>query len=163
MEGFEEYTVEDTTALLVMLASFLTRDWELEYLRDRLTQIYDRDLVDQLFPFKKEHYFDLGKMETISDDELIEHGFHHENNAENLFAFDESLFHFRSKTKEKLEIKADFPKKSIFRPDVLSGWEMIGSNCFAVHGNFTKFGKPILSCDPHLAKFTNPTWYLTRL
>lgn len=48
-------------------------------------------------------------------------------------------------------------------PSLLSSWEMTGSNCWAVHGNHTESGKPILSCDPHLAKFTNPTWYLTRI
>jgi acyl-homoserine lactone acylase PvdQ len=100
-------------------------------------------------------------METISDEELIEHGFHVEHNSD--FVFDESLYHLRKKTKEKLDIKADFPKKGFKKPNVLTGWETIGSNCWAVHGNFTKSGKPILSCDPHLAKFTSPTWHLSRI
>jgi penicillin amidase len=39
----------------------------------------------------------------------------------------------------------------------------MGSNCWAVHGNFTKSGKPILAGDPHLVKYTSPTWYGTRL
>ena len=38
-----------------------------------------------------------------------------------------------------------------------------GSNCFAVHGNHTESGKPILSCDPHLAKMQSSFWYLTRI
>jgi len=47
--------------------------------------------------------------------------------------------------------------------DLVSSWENLGSNCWAVHGNFTKSGKPILSCDPHLVKYTSPTWYGVRL
>lgn len=54
----------------------MSKDYALEYLRSRLTEIYDRELVDRLIPFQHQHYYDLGKMETITDDELIDHGFH---------------------------------------------------------------------------------------
>lgn len=36
-----------------------------------------------------------------------------------------------------------------------------GSNCWAVHGDHTKSGKPILVCDPHLMKMTSPKWHFT--
>jgi len=53
MTGFEEYKVEDVASILTLLGTFLTRDWELEYLRGRLTEIYDLELVDKLLPFQK--------------------------------------------------------------------------------------------------------------
>jgi penicillin G amidase len=165
MTGFEEYEPIHALSQMSLLSVFLTKDFALEYLRSRLTEIYDRQLVDRLLPFQKEHYFDLGKMETISDDELVEHGFHSENDADGLFTINEELYHIRQKTKKSLDAIEDFPhlRKSFPFTDLVSSWSSLGSNCWAVHGNFTKYGKPILSCDPHLVRYTSPTWYGVRL
>lgn len=35
----------------------------------------------------------------------------------------------------------------------------MASNCWAVAGKHTESGKPILTCDPHLFKFTSVQWY----
>jgi len=37
------------------------------------------------------------------------------------------------------------------------------SNCWAVHGNHTETGKPLLACDPHLRKSVQSTWYPLRM
>jgi hypothetical protein len=42
MTHFEEFTPIDAAGLKAMLQLFLTRDWALEYIRARLTEIYDR-------------------------------------------------------------------------------------------------------------------------
>jgi acyl-homoserine lactone acylase PvdQ len=83
-------------------------------------------------------------MTTISDEELDFHGFHHPENDDSHYSFNEELFHMRQKTKNKLNAKADFPDQGYAHPDIFSGWETIGSNCWAVHGNITKSGKPML-------------------
>lgn len=44
--------------------------------------------------------------------------------------------------------------------DLSSG---IGSNCWAVSGNHTESGKPMLACDPHLVKWMQSKWYLISL
>ena len=36
---------------------FLSFDWFLELTRQRLTEIYDKELVDRMLPFKQEDYF----------------------------------------------------------------------------------------------------------
>jgi penicillin amidase len=51
MTKFEEYTPEDTATLFIFMMQFLTKDWHQEFLRERLTEIYDRELVDKLLPF----------------------------------------------------------------------------------------------------------------
>ena len=142
--GFEEFTIEDVAGMLTFFGNFLARDWDTEYLRGRLTEIYDRELVDRLLPFEKKNYFDLGNMETIKDHELEEFGFHVPDNAENLYRIDEDLFHLRKKTKDKIEFNEDFNERKWAFENLASDWSMAGSNCWAIHGNFTKQGKPIL-------------------
>lgn len=40
--------------------------------------------------------------------------------------------------------------------------EITGSNAFAIHGNYTKSGKPILANDPHLGNEIPCMWYFQR-
>ena len=51
MAGFEDITPYDVASYLSLLTLFLSRDWCHEYLRSRLTEIYDREFVDRLLPF----------------------------------------------------------------------------------------------------------------
>jgi hypothetical protein len=51
MTSFEDYTPLDVWSTNCLLAMFLTKDWHQEFLRERLTAIYDRELVDKLLPF----------------------------------------------------------------------------------------------------------------
>ena len=52
----------------------LTGDFYFEKLRERLTEVYDRSLVDQLIPFQSDHFYDFGEelpdMYHISDSDL---------------------------------------------------------------------------------------------
>ena len=102
-------------------------------------------------------------METISDEDLKKIGMYEEGNAENLFSIDNDLLHLRRNKKDKLDIKAELEKEKLPFENLVQGWDNIGSNCWAVHGNFTKSGKPMLSCDPHLQKMVSGFWYQTRL
>jgi len=163
MTGFDKFTIDDVAGMIMFFRVFLTRDWDVEYLRGRLTEIYDREFVDRLLPFQKKHYFDTGNMETILDHELEQFGFYVPENAENLFRVDEELYHLRAKSKDKFDFQANFKESKWGFQELVSGWNNVGSNCWAIHGNFTHTGKPILSCDPHLGKFASPTWYPVRI
>ena len=99
----------------------------------------------------------------MSDEDLKKIGMYEEGNAENLFSIDNDLLHLRKNKKDKLDIKAELDKDKLPYSGLFEGWETLGSNCWAVHGNFTKSGKPMLSCDPHLAKGLFSTWYPTRI
>lgn len=52
MTSFEQFTPMDVASMFAFLAVFLTKDWNFEFMRERLTQIYDRDFVDKIFPFQ---------------------------------------------------------------------------------------------------------------
>jgi hypothetical protein len=40
-----------------MMQYFISFDWFLELTRQRLTEIYDKELVDRMIPFRQEDYF----------------------------------------------------------------------------------------------------------
>lgn len=158
---FEPWTPTDSLAMQNFMLYFLTKDWFFEYIRERLTEVYDRETVDKLMPFQKENYFQMPGMETITDEELKRIGLYVPENGKNLFALDESLFNLRQ-TRGSLNVTAEMDH-SDFQFEVTSRTENGGSNCWAVHGSRTKSGKPILTCDPHLAKMMSGFWYATRL
>jgi len=49
--SFEPWTPQDSLAMQNFMLYFLTKDWFFEYIRERLTEVYDRELVDKLMPF----------------------------------------------------------------------------------------------------------------
>lgn len=81
-----------------------------------------------------------------------------------IYAIDKELLFYRKDSepkKEKLSFKKeDWHKDTRTIVDASPG---IGSNCWAVSGDLTESGKPILSCDPHLFKWLQSKWYLSRL
>lgn len=54
---FEPWLPEDSVCLQVLMQYFVSFDWFLEITRQRLTEIYDKELVDKMLPFKQEDYF----------------------------------------------------------------------------------------------------------
>lgn len=54
---FEPWTVEDSLCYQSLFQYFISFDWFLELTRQRLTEIYDKELVDRMLPFKKKDYF----------------------------------------------------------------------------------------------------------
>ena len=53
----EIWKPEYTIRAQVLMQYFLSFDWFLELTRQRLTEIYDKELVDRMLPFKQEDYF----------------------------------------------------------------------------------------------------------
>ena len=71
---FEEWTPFDSCSIGVLISFLLAQDPFVEILRQRLLEVYDRELVEKLVPFKKENYVQYEKMEVISDEELAKIG-----------------------------------------------------------------------------------------
>lgn len=64
----------------------------------------------------------------------------------------DDLIYYRRNNETKKD-KLSFKKihhSSHEMADVSGG---IGSNCWAVHGNYTESGMPLMACDPHLMKW----------
>jgi acyl-homoserine lactone acylase PvdQ len=54
---FEPWTVEDSLGIQVLMQYMVSFDWFLELTRQRLTEIYDKELVDRMLPFRRQDYF----------------------------------------------------------------------------------------------------------
>ena len=68
---FETFTPRDSVAIQYVLTMFISSDWFFEVTRSRLLEIYDRDFVDKLLPFSKEHLTKFkNDVQVISDLEL---------------------------------------------------------------------------------------------
>jgi acyl-homoserine lactone acylase PvdQ len=64
--SFEPWTVKDSVACEYLISAMASTDWFAEMLRLRLLEVYDRELVDQLIPFKPEHTFQFERSaETV--------------------------------------------------------------------------------------------------
>ena len=165
MSNFEPWTPEDSVAFSHLFIEMLSRDWEMEMLRERLTEIYDRTFVDKLLPFNpKEHFsFGDGFPGVISDEDLEKIGMYNPGGAGNLYdltdAESEELLSIRKKA-EKISMEDPNEKNNSYKSYALPS---AASNCWAVHGNHTRSGKPILACDPHLRKSVQSTWYAMRM
>ena len=78
----------------------------------------------------------------------------------NIYSIPDGLLYDPTK-KERIEFTKTVKGENLFSYAMnLAGQ---GSNCWAVHGNHTQSGKPIISCDPHLAKLQFSIWYINRL
>jgi len=105
---FEHWTVADSLGIQAMMQYFISFDWFLEITRQRLTEIYDKELVDRMIPFRQEDYFFNNTNckcyptyipIVISDEELKEAG-RYEPNA-NIYDIDEDLLYFRRNDQPK--------------------------------------------------------------
>jgi acyl-homoserine lactone acylase PvdQ len=54
---FEPWRPEDSLTMQVLMQYFISFDWFLELTRQRLTEIYDKELVDRMLPFRQQDYF----------------------------------------------------------------------------------------------------------
>ena len=69
---FEPWTPRDTLSMQYILMFGITSDWYGELLRERLLEIYDKEFVDKLIPYRIEDFqeFQHEFITTISDSEL---------------------------------------------------------------------------------------------
>lgn len=80
----------------------------------------------------------------------------------NLYEIDHDLLYYRKAHEPKKE-KLSYKKGYWHHKRQVGNGMGIGSNCWAVSGNHTESGKPILSCDPHLMKWMQSKWYMVKL
>jgi hypothetical protein len=61
-------------AIQYLTTIFVSGDWFYEMVRERLLEVYTRDMVDRIFPFQKDHMFPFKNQEMVSDEELAKIG-----------------------------------------------------------------------------------------
>ena len=94
MTSFEPWTIRDSVSIEYFSNAMISTDWFAEMLRLRLLEVYDRDLVDQILPYKPEHMFPFKQQaETISDDELAKIDKLEKDASPGLYEIEESLIY----------------------------------------------------------------------
>jgi acyl-homoserine lactone acylase PvdQ len=69
-QNFEPFTIEDSIAIQYLTTIFVSGDWFYEMVRERLLEVYTRDMVDRIFPFQKEHMYPFKNLEMVNDKEI---------------------------------------------------------------------------------------------
>lgn len=98
---------------------------------------------------------------TITDEELARIGLLDTDTE--LYEMPEELIH---KPHKDLKDKVEFAQSTNSGSKDFKYGQFVngqGSNCWAVHGNHTQSGKPLIACDPHLQKTIHSVWLMTRL
>ena len=143
MTSFEPWTVYDSLSCSYFLTFMGSTDWFVEMLRVRLLEVYDRDLVDQMIPFKPEHIYPFENVETITDADLAKIGMLEEDSElsySSLYDIDESLIYVPPRAdKVKLDSSSRQNTKGTNKRHTKIQ-SAVGSNCFSVHGNYTQKG-----------------------
>ena len=121
-------------------------------------EVYPRETVDRILPYKADVMFPFANQTVFSDEELMKSDLYRPE--ADIYSIPDGLLHDPAK-KEKIEFTKTVKTENLFAHAMnLAGQ---GSNCWAVHGNHTASGKPIVSCDPHLGKLQFSIWYMNRL
>ena len=61
MTDFEPWTPYDTICYWYLETLFMSGDWFFEIVRERMTEVYDRTLVDGMIPFNSDNFFKHSK------------------------------------------------------------------------------------------------------
>jgi hypothetical protein len=51
-EDFEPWTPSNSIEVMMILQYFVTADWYFEIVRERLTELYDKEFVDRMIPWR---------------------------------------------------------------------------------------------------------------
>lgn len=159
--NFEPFTIEDSVAISFLTNQFVAGDWFYEMVRERLLEVYPKDKVDRIFPFQKEHMYPFKHQEMVSDKDLEKIGLSVEDSS--LYDIPEEYLYKAYITQQDTIKLTDSTSRPNSDRNYFDASNSQGSNCWAIHGNLTERGKPLVACDPHLQKTMQTTWYLTRL
>jgi len=152
---FEPWKVEDTLLIAKLMSFESSYRWIIIVSRQAILEKYGKTIADIIIPINLDQGF--GKMVTvINEQELTQNGQykqtpHNEPDLEfNFKKYPENLkFWTKSHSKDT---------KTAFST-LFAG----ASNSWAIHGNYTKSGKPLIACDPHLGTRVPSILYMARI
>lgn len=92
---FAPWTPYDTASNQMLIGFVLANDPFNELIRQRLLEVYDRELVDKILPLKKEDYYQFEHMETINEEMLAKIDMlESEDFPESLYTMHDDLMYF---------------------------------------------------------------------
>ncbi|EAS07883.2 peptidase S45 penicillin amidase (macronuclear) [Tetrahymena thermophila SB210] len=146
---FQEWTIEDSVSILMQIQLFLAQDFPAELIREKIAKKYTSDVsVSSGIHWEQGHI----PLETIMTEEDVKKMGLFEN-------YNASSFNQQQAPK----VAEDYIDKIL--QSGLSEYldHQRGSNTWAIHGNHTNTGKPIVANDPHLFNQMPSFWYQVQL
>ena len=138
----EPWTITDVMTFLKFLNFGLTFDWSYELLRSDLIDIIGAELVEQVIPLKYEHM--LAKSVILNDEDLKQSDLYKKFETQGF-----KRPHGNPDAKLQHEPAKTPIGDALFDMVNALGWGK-GSNNWAISGEHTESGKPLLANDPHL-------------
>jgi penicillin G amidase len=147
----EDWTFVDSCSVLHLMSFLLSGDWGFEFLRDYLSAVLDdEEFVKEMMSYHHD-YTDNSTIPIINDDELKDIGFFKFNKIkEETNVRHGNITHYA--TTEVLEMIKNIKEISIE-----------GSNAWAVSGEHTKNGLPLIVNDPHLGNGMPSLWHYSEI
>ncbi len=142
---FAPWKVKDSLLIFKLLSFVMSAHWQLTTVRSGIADRLGRELAERMIPFRSEDIF-LDEVTIIKEEKAskTEKRERRETTAE-------------SKGKPAAGSFKELPKH------IKSSSVIKGSNAWAVHGNYTASGKPLLANDPHLGHQIPSEMYLVAL
>ncbi|KAL4445465.1 hypothetical protein ABPG74_004539 [Tetrahymena malaccensis] len=146
---FQEWTIEDSISILMQVQLFLAQDFPAELIREKIASKYSRDIsLSSGIHWEQGHI----PLETIMTEEDVKKmGLFENYNASSI------------DQQQAPKVAEDYIDKIL--KSGLSEFldHQRGSNTWAIHGNHTNTGKPIVANDPHLFNGMPSFWYQVQL
>lgn len=152
---FEPWKPEDSLSVYIYTMYSLSHSKELY--RDYLfSKIQDEEIVDLMLPSYPEDEIEFAQS-VITDEELKENKFYKKDGLKRQKSKEKrKIYEFISNNLEE-ELKLVEEIRNLFSPG------QGASNCWAISGEYTKNGKPILVNDPHLDPSIPSPFYMAEL
>ncbi|KAL4491323.1 hypothetical protein ABPG72_021709 [Tetrahymena utriculariae] len=146
---FEEWTIEDSISILIQIQLFLAQDFPAELIREKIAKKYSSNVSLSSGVHWEQGYIPL---ETIMTEEDVKKmGLFEKYNASS----------FNQQQAPKV---AEGYIDRILQSGLSEFLDhQRGSNTWAIHGNHTNTGKPIVANDPHLFNGMPSFWYQAQL
>ncbi len=145
---FAPWTVKDSLHVFKLLSFMMASHWQLTSVRSGIADKYGPELAELLVPFReKDSFFDEVTIIPETGEKKKQ----------------EKAWEKKPATPEELKAKINGSVFKELPQHIKSNTLPKGSNAWAVHGNHTVSGKPILSNDPHLAHGIPSEFYMVAL
>ena len=163
---FRSWTAEDVMITRKFLDYVSSFDAQLELARDRLAEVYPVSLVQRIFPYRMEDQYHKELGAIMTQEEMKRQGFY--DDSRDIYNVPDDLLAYPRNAdgsfKSAEDLKDAYIDEESNTVGGSNGYAQQGaSNCWAVSGEHTQTGKPMLTCDPHLFKFSNVQWYFMHL
>jgi len=157
-DKLEPWTTVDVVAMSKMISFHLTWNWSQDYAREAVRNIHPdfEEWLEALVPFTSEAMRDW--VTIVDDDDLKQWGQYDE---ETLMSKYKKASETVKKASPPLQEKATEKSEQIDAEPIMTHSHLddqMASNNWAIHGDHTASGKPLLANDPHLGNSIPSFW-----